>query len=117
MSTVKAVPAEIQADPAIAEIVRRLVEAVDPDKLILFGSRAAGRPSEPGDYDILIVKDSPLSPYQRLKPAYAALWRVGVPVDLLWYAPAELDYWAGVSMHVATQASRNGVVIYARNSA
>jgi hypothetical protein len=36
-------PGAPEEDPTLREIVSRLVEAVDPEKLILFGSRAKGQ--------------------------------------------------------------------------
>jgi len=110
-------PHDLQADPAIAEIVRRLVRAVDPDRLVLFGSRARGMPSAASDYDILIVKPSAETRYRRLRPARSALWGIGVPVDLLWYTPDELKDRAEVPVHVATQAVLNGVELYAKDPA
>ena len=39
------------------EIVRRIVAAEHPHKIILFGSYAYGQPSGDSDVDLLIVKD------------------------------------------------------------
>jgi predicted nucleotidyltransferase len=40
----------------LSEVVRRIVEAVDPDKIILFGSCARGTLHENSDIDLFIVK-------------------------------------------------------------
>ena len=42
-------------DPVLAEIVRRFVKEFQPNKIILFGSRAAGTAQHDSDYDILVV--------------------------------------------------------------
>ncbi len=47
----------------IEEIVRRLVAAIDPDRIILFGSRARGDSGPDSDLDLLIIKDT-------VEPAY-----------------------------------------------
>jgi len=106
-------PAGIQ-NPVIQQIVARLVGAVDPERLILFGSRADGRERPDSDYDILIVKDQPDSTLRRTGPLYRALWGIPAAVDLLWFTPTELDDWSQVRQHVATQAVRKGVVLYER---
>jgi predicted nucleotidyltransferase len=109
------VPLEIGQDPKIAEIVSRLVAAVDPDRIILFGSRARGGANTSSDF--LIVKSSSETRYSCLRLARASLFGVGAPVDLLWYTPEELEDWAGVRGHVAAEALREGVLLYAKVAA
>ena len=103
----------VAADESVlADIVRRLVQAVDPDRIVLFGSRARGDPSMNSDLDLLVVKASHTPRHQRAIPAYRALWGVRVPVDILWYTPEEMEEWSGVANHVVTRALREGRVIY-----
>ncbi len=49
----------------IREITETIVKVIDPDKIILFGSYAAGTPNENSDIDLLVIKDSPLPRYKR----------------------------------------------------
>lgn len=44
-------------ETVLSEIVRRLVKAIDPDKIVLFGSRARGDFRGQSDVDLLIVKE------------------------------------------------------------
>jgi predicted nucleotidyltransferase len=39
-------------DPKLAEIVRRLVEAYQPERIYLFGSKARGEANPNSDYDM-----------------------------------------------------------------
>jgi predicted nucleotidyltransferase len=39
----------------IKRLVRQIVEAFHPDKIILFGSRAYGKPREDSDIDLLVI--------------------------------------------------------------
>jgi len=96
------------------EIVARIVEAVDPDKIILFGSRARGDGSEHSDYDILIVSDTPLPKLDRTGPLYGILAGVGAPKDVVWWTPDEVAEWQLVKRHFITTAVREGRVIYER---
>jgi len=106
----------VTVDQAVLdEIVRRLVEAVDPNRIILFGSRARGDPRPDSDVDLLIVKDSPEPPGRRGVHAYRALMEVTVPTDVLWYTPQEVRDWAGVRNHVVSRALREGKVLYERH--
>jgi predicted nucleotidyltransferase len=44
-------------DPAIlADIVRRIVRAAKPEKIVLFGSAARGEMRPDSDYDVLDIK-------------------------------------------------------------
>jgi predicted nucleotidyltransferase len=103
---------ERPADPVLSEIVARLVSAIDPEKLILFGSRTKGTGGPDNDYDILIVKGEPDPARRRTGPLYRKLWGIPNAVDLLWYTPQEVEEWAEVRQHVATQAVGHGVVVY-----
>jgi predicted nucleotidyltransferase len=44
-------------DPAIlADIVKRVVEVANPEKIVLFGSAARGEMGPNSDYDLLVIK-------------------------------------------------------------
>lgn len=98
----------------LQEIVQRVVEAVDPDKIILFGSRARGDVHAQSDVDLLIVKDSQVSRYQRVGDLYVSLYGIGVPTDIIWYTPDEVQHWAEAKNHVVARALREGRVLYER---
>ena len=42
-------------DPKLAEIVKRLVEAYQPERIYLFGSKARDQANPDSDYDIMVV--------------------------------------------------------------
>jgi predicted nucleotidyltransferase len=44
-------------ESTLNEIIKRIVEEVEPDKIILFGSRAKGEEKEESDYDICVLKE------------------------------------------------------------
>lgn len=96
----------------LREVVLRLVEAIDPDRIILFGSRARGEAKPNSDIDLLIIKDSPDPPHRRVVAAYRALGGFEVPTDILWRTPEEIEDWSGVRNYVATRAIREGRVLY-----
>jgi predicted nucleotidyltransferase len=48
-----------QNDDLILDIVRRIVETAQPEKVILFGSRARGGARPGSDFDLLVIKESP----------------------------------------------------------
>ncbi len=98
----------------LKEIVGRLVAAVDPDRIIMFGSRARGDAKADSDLDLLIVKDSDEPRHRRAIPAYRALSGLGIPTDIIWRTAVEIGDWAQVPNHVTTRAIREGRVLYER---
>jgi predicted nucleotidyltransferase len=109
---------KVEVDEALLqEIVRRLVAAVDPDKIILFGSRARGDTNDQSDVDVMIVKPPPGKRKRWTPDAYLALRGIGVPVDVLWYTPEDFSRWSRVSFHVVAHAVKEGRVLYERRTA
>jgi predicted nucleotidyltransferase len=100
----------------IEEIVRRLVAAIDPDRIILFGSRARGDSGPDSDIDLLIIKDTVEPAYRRTIPAYRALSGLGVPKDIIWRTPAEVEDWSHVPTYVTTRALQEGRVLYEKRT-
>ncbi len=103
-------------EPLLQEMVRRLVEAIDPDRIILFGSRARGDAKPDSDVDLLVIKDSNEPPHRRVIPAYLALGRIPAPTDILWRTPKEVEEWSGAPNYVATRAIREGRLLYEKHT-
>lgn len=71
-------------DPALAEVVRRLVEAYQPERIYLFGSVARGDAGADSDYDLLVVVPDDAPPARRRsRLAYEALRGTGTAADVL----------------------------------
>jgi len=100
----------------IGEIVRRIVETVQPQKIILFGSRARGDARPKSDFDVLVIKQSSEPSYRRDAPLYVALAGLPVEVEVLVYTPEEVAEWAQVPQAFVTTATREGKTIYERKS-
>lgn len=73
-----------ERDPVLDEIVRRQVEAYQPERIYLFGSKARGDAGPNSDYDLLVVVPDDAPPERkRSKLAYQALWGTGTAADVL----------------------------------
>ncbi len=100
-------------DPILSEIVRRLVEALRPDRIYLFGSRARGEARPDSDYDLLVVvAESDLPPHRRDQVAYRALRGVGVPKDVLVWTDEEFDSRRRVVCSLPATVLREGRLVY-----
>jgi predicted nucleotidyltransferase len=93
-----------------------IVEAVHPEEIILFGSRAAGRASSESDVDLLVVV--PPSAQGRLRELTGQLYRrlfdVPVAMDILVYTRPEVERWRGIRGHIIDTGLREGTRLYAR---
>jgi predicted nucleotidyltransferase len=100
----------------LAEVVRRIRQAGDPERIILFGSHAYGDPDPRSDLDLLIVQESTLSPHQRAVPIYRALAGLLIPKDILVYTPSEAEAWSQVPESLVAQAFTRGKELYHRTT-
>ncbi len=99
----------------IQAVVRHIVEGYAPDRIILFGSYAYGKPTEHSDLDLLIIKEK--AEAKRTERAVAIrtlLWGTDAPaMDILIRTPAEMERAAGIFQSVETIAEQQGRLLYA----
>lgn len=101
-------------DPVLAEIVRRLVNVLHPERIYLFGSRARAESGRDSDYDLMvIVGDSPLPGYRRDQTAYRALWGVAAAKDVMVWTREEFDSRAHLAASLPATILREGTLLYA----
>ncbi len=95
------------------QITQRLVSALNPEQIILFGSHAYGEPNEDSDIDLLVIISQSNEPrYRRARKAYQALRGMGIPKDLLVMTREEVRRKAAVPSSLVSQALRQGKVLY-----
>ena len=71
------------------QIVKNL-KKYKPEKIILFGSYAWGKPNASSDVDILVVKKSKLPKRFRVTQAEKFLSKFPHPTDIIVYTPQEM---------------------------
>ncbi len=100
-------------DPVLREIVRRTVEELRPSRIYLFGSRARGRGTSGGDYDLLVLVEKPQEPWYRLSQrAYLALRGVPASVDLIVWDRETFESRLHLPASFAATVAREGVLLY-----
>jgi len=104
-----------QLQRALEQILRVLVQEYQPQKVIVFGSFAAGKVGEWSDLDLVIIKDTPQRFLARLKEV-ALLCRAPVGVDYLVYTPQEFEQLASEENNPFFQQEilQKGQVLYER---
>lgn len=101
-------------DPILAEMVRRLVEAFQPERIYLFGSRARGEAGPDSDYDLLmVIPSSSLPRYRREQSAFRVLCGVGASKDVIVLTRKELEERRFVVCSLPAMVEREGKLLYA----
>ena len=99
-------------------MVRILVAAADPERIILFGSRARGDARPDSDVDLLVVEAEPFgenrSCAEESLRLYRALGAQGIDKDILVCSLDDLEYWRDSLNNVLARALREGEVLYER---
>ena len=94
-------------------IVTIIVEAVDPDRIILFGSRSQEGWSDDSDYDILVVKEGAYHRRRLTQQIYLALSEVPVSIDIVVETPERLAKYSNTLGLIYSEALK-GRVLYER---
>lgn len=98
----------------IDTIVQRLVSALSPERIYLFGSQARGDAGPDSDYDFLVVvRTSTLPRYRRDQAAFEALLGVGVAKDVLVLTHDEFERQRTVICSLPATVEREGMLLYA----
>lgn len=93
------------------DIIRRVVEVAEPDRIILFGSVARGEMDHHSDVDLLVVKDAP-DLRQLTAKVYRRLYGVGAAVDIVMVTPQDVERYKDCHALVIKPALREGTVMY-----
>ncbi len=97
----------------IRAVVRQIAERFRPEKIILFGSYAAGTPGPDSDVDLLVVMETPLSPRRQAVEITRAIdYHFGL--DLIVRTPAQIAERLALGDFFLQEIVETGKVLYAR---
>jgi predicted nucleotidyltransferase len=98
----------------INEIVVRIANKFNPDKIILFGSYASGNATNSSDLDLLVIKDTDLPYHKRSFDIHK--WLIGsmVPMDILVYTNKEFEQEKNEKTSFLNSAIKISKVLYER---
>lgn len=104
----------LDREPVLREIVERLVNALNPARIYLFGSKARGDAGTDSDYDILVLVERPTEPQYRLSQVgYRALRGVPAAVDVLVWDRATFDSRLHLKASFPATVVREGRLLHA----
>jgi predicted nucleotidyltransferase len=100
-------------EPSILrDVIRRVVEAAQPDKIVLFGSAARGKMRADSDLDLLVIKGGKFNRWRVTTAIYRKLIGADAPVDVVLVTPDEVDRYRHTHCLVICPALKDGRVVY-----
>lgn len=98
----------------IDTIVQRIAKEYQPDKIILFGSRASGQARQDSDIDLFIIKQSTKNMIERMREVYPLLADVQMAVDVLVYTPEQVSKRTAMGDPFVRNILSEGKLLYQR---
>lgn len=103
-----------QVEDKLQEVTKRIVEAFNPQWIIVFGSHAYGQPTPDSDVDLLIVMESNERPATRAMQVSKLLRPRPFPVDILVRTPQEIQQRLEMGDYFIREIMERGRVLYER---
>ena len=100
----------------IQKATQKIVDAIAPEKIILFGSFAYGKPTPDSDVDLLVIMESEQSPHARSAQISEILYPRPFPVDIIVRTPAEVNERLVIGDYFFYEILTKGKVLYERAS-
>lgn len=117
----RSVTAEPSTDPGhgspppelLEDLVRRIVDAAHPERILLFGSAARGKMGSDSDLDVLVVKSGVTHRRQLAQDIHIRLFGLGVRVDIVVVTPEDVEAFRDKVGTIIGPAMRDGRELYA----
>lgn len=100
-------------EQTLEEIIKRIVEVANPEKIILFGSASRENMHLNSDLDLLVVK-SGVHRRRMAQKIYLNLFGVGRAVDIVVVTPEDIEMYKESIGLIIEPALREGKVVYER---
>jgi predicted nucleotidyltransferase len=105
---------EARLDSAIDQMVVRIVERFDPERIILFGSAARGEAGPDSDVDLLVVMRVSGSRREKAVEIGVVVNDIPLPKDIIVTTPEDFAWRKEVAGTIERPAVREGRLVYAR---
>jgi len=97
----------------LEEMTKRLAESIQPERIYLFGSHAAGNADQDSDVDLLaVVPDTKKSVREIAIKGRKSLWDIEVPFDLIVCTKFQFERFRNVKNSIMNEAFCFGRIVY-----
>jgi len=98
----------------INDVVVCIANKFNPERIILFGSYAAGMPGKDSDLDLLIIRDTALPMHERGNEIRLSLIGTKIPIDILVFTKSEFETEKQKKHSFLSSVLKNSKVLYER---
>jgi uncharacterized protein len=96
----------------LSDIVQHVVDAAEPDKIILFGSAARGEMGPNSDIDLLVIKSGKFDRRRVLAKIYRQLRGDEAAIDVVLASTEDIRLYGDSPYQVYYPALQEGTVVY-----
>lgn len=115
-STIVPIGCERPVGETLPSAVKQIVEEIEPDKIVLFGSYAYGDPTPGSDVDLLIILETDAPSKERSWSISRLLLPRPFPVDILVKTPQEVEQALAKGDLFLREILARGKVLYERRN-
>lgn len=112
LASTSKLPYSLSMDALVEKVTSKIAEAIHPDKIILFGSRAIGAATGESDIDLVVVYSGPKSKREVRLAVHRLFDHPDFSLDLFVFSPDELERQKKYANTIAREISERGVVCY-----
>ena len=96
----------------IQKMTEKIVSALQPQKIILFGSYAWGGPTKDSDIDLCVIHPTVIKKNKRARIVKDILYPYHHPLDIIVYTPEEIEEWKDVEGSFLKKILDHGKILY-----
>ncbi len=96
----------------IDQMKERIAQAMQPEKIYLFGSYAENRATDDSDVDLVVVMESELAPHRRNVALKRLFPRRSFSLDAFVYTPLEFARYKDIPGTIVYNATHHGKLLY-----
>lgn len=98
----------------LQEIIQKIVTAVSPQKIILFGSYATGNATYESDLDLVVIWDTKMNTHERNMKIRRLFPRRDFSLDVFVFTPEEESKYRDIKGTILNMSLMQGKVVYER---
>jgi predicted nucleotidyltransferase len=105
----------VSRQDVLRQVVQRIIEVIQPQRIVLFGSAAQNQMSEDSDLDVLVIVQGPAHRRALAQEIYTNLHGIPLPVDVVVATEQDVEQYGDRVGTILRPALREGQVIYEHN--
>jgi predicted nucleotidyltransferase len=98
----------------IEKVVVLIVQAANPEQVVIFGSHARGDATQDSDLDLLVIETEVEDRHRESTRLRRILSPTRIPVDIVVHSRRHVEEWSGMPGTLLHEAQTEGEVVYER---